>query len=180
MKNKITIATHSSKFHADDVFAVATLYLSLENEYEISVVRTRDQNIINASDYVLDVGDLYDPDKNRFDHHQVGRAGKRENGILYASFGLVWKRFGEELCGSKEISDEIDQSLVQGVDAIDNGIEISKTVYPDVYLYDIGDFFDSLTPTWKEDMNNIDGIFMEAVSFAKNILRREIKKQKGG
>jgi uncharacterized UPF0160 family protein len=43
---------------------------------------------------ILDVGDIYNPDQFRFDHHQAGGAGKRENDISYASCGLIWKHFG--------------------------------------------------------------------------------------
>ena len=31
-------------------------------------------------------------------------SGGRENGISYASAGLVWKHFGEKISGSKEAS----------------------------------------------------------------------------
>ncbi|MEI6843488.1 MAG: MYG1 family protein [bacterium] len=175
-KKKIIITVHNSKFHADDVFSVATLFLLFEKEYDISVVRTRDQKIIDESDYAVDVGDSYDPEKNRFDHHQIGGAGKRENGIPYASFGLVWKKFGEELCGSNIVAEKIDLALVQGIDATDNGIEISKATFPDVYMYDIGDFVDMFTPTWKESGETLDQTFLEVVSYAKMILLREIKR----
>ena len=39
---KIIIATHSGSFHADDLFAVATLSLLLGKE-NIEVIRTRDE-----------------------------------------------------------------------------------------------------------------------------------------
>ena len=85
------IVTHNSTFHADDVFAVATLLII---EPDAEVIRTRDENIISSADYVVDVGQIYDKDKKRFDHHQLGGAGKRDDGIEYASFGLVWKEYG--------------------------------------------------------------------------------------
>ncbi len=59
MKNKITIVTHSSKFHADDVFAVATLMLLLEKDHEITVVRSRDPDVAFHADYVVDTGFVY-------------------------------------------------------------------------------------------------------------------------
>ena len=49
MKNKITIVTHSSKFHPDDVFGVATLMLLLEKENDITVIRSRDPEIISKA-----------------------------------------------------------------------------------------------------------------------------------
>src|SRR3989344_5092065 len=150
---KLTIVTHNSHFHADDVFAVATLLLLLEKDHEINVVRSRDQAVIAEADYVVDVGGVYDPDKNCFDHHQTGGAGKRENPIPYASFGLVWKKYGEQLCGSQEIADYIDQVLVQPIDALDNGLVISKKLFADIRMYDVGDFLNAFLSTWKEEQN---------------------------
>ena len=93
------IVTHNAKFHTDDVFAVATLLILYPGA---EVIRTRDESIIKMADIVVDVGQVYDAGNNRFDHHQVGGAGKRENGIQYASFGLVWKKFCEILTGGIE------------------------------------------------------------------------------
>ena len=177
-KDKITIVTHSLKFHADDVLAVATLLLILEKENDVTVIRTRDPEIISKADYVVDVGGVDNPEKNRFDHHQEGGAGGRSNGILYSSFGLVWKKFGETLSGNKGVADKIDESLVQPIDAIDNGIEISKPIIENIKPYDIGDFFWVLVPSWKEGIEHIDEMFMQAVSYAKVLLTREVLKTK--
>ncbi|MCE9517420.1 MYG1 family protein [Candidatus Nomurabacteria bacterium] len=98
-KKKILV-THNGTFHADDVFATATLSLLLDGN--IKVIRTRDPKIIASADYVYDVGGEYNLYKNLFDHHQKGGAGKRENGIPYAAFGLVWKSYGAAICGSHE------------------------------------------------------------------------------
>ena len=177
-KKKITIVTHNLKFHADDVLAVATLLLVLEKENDVTVIRTRDPEIISKADYVVDVGGIDDPEKNRFDHHQEGGAGGRSNGILYSSFGLVWKKFGEILSGSREVADKIEEVLVQPIDAIDNGIEISKPIIENIKPYEIGDFFWLLVPSWKEGVEHIDEAFMKAVSYAKVLLTREVLKTK--
>lgn len=178
MDKKTIIATHNSNFHTDDIFAVATLLLVLDESANVSIVRTRDMNIIEGVDYVVDVGGVYDESKNRFDHHQIGGAGVRPNTIPYASFGLVWKKFGETLCGTTEIAEKIDQILVQWIDATDNGFNFIETKIPDVYPYDIGLFFNTFIPDWKEGEENIDNIFMEVVSLAKLVLSREISKRK--
>jgi len=170
------LVTHSGHFHADDVFAAAALSIFLKNR--VKIVRTRDENIIAKGDYVFDVGGVYDPEKNRFDHHQKGGAGARPNGIPYASFGLVWKHYGEALAGSQEVSDYIDKILAAPIDALDNGIMIAEPVFPDIYPYDIGSFFDTFLPSFKEKEEKIDKIFKKVVNLAKNILLREIKKRK--
>lgn len=175
-KPKKILVTHDGVFHADDIFSTATLMLLLKEDVEI--VRTRDEVRISMGDYVYDVGGIYDPSKNRFDHHQEGGAGKRENGIPYAAFGLVWKTYGETVCGSKEIAQRIEEKLVQAVDADDNGMAIENSLYPDVRSYTIQSMFGAFRPTWEEE-NNHDSIFEMLVMLAKKILVREIARAKG-
>src|SRR5438045_63101 len=108
MNKTIKLVTHDGSFHTDDVFAAATLILHLEKTNSgWEIIRTRDEEIIKNADYVFDVGGVDDKEKNRFDHHQVGGAGERFHGIPYASFGLVWKKFGEEVCGSQKVAQTI-------------------------------------------------------------------------
>jgi uncharacterized UPF0160 family protein len=171
--SKIKIVTHSSKFHTDDIFAVATLMLVLGDE-NIEVIRSRDMDIIKTGDYVVDVGEVYDPTINRFDHHQGGGAGKRENGIPYASFGLVWKHFGSKLCVNENIARKIDESIVQPIDANDNGFQFLESKVPNLYPLDSGFVTYIFSPTWKEDDVNINEAFMQMVSYAKVFLKRAI------
>lgn len=169
---KTRIITHNGGFHADDVFGVATLILALGEE-DVEVIRTRDPEIISSAEYVLDVGGLDDPDHNRFDHHQQGGAGKRENGIPYASFGLIWKRFGADLCGSQEAADDIDRRLVQPIDAHDNGITISKSLFEGLSPYTM---YNALF-SFKAGVSNEEGFyaaFMEAVAWVMILLRKEV------
>ncbi len=174
-RKKVTIVTHSSKFHTDDVFAVATLLLVLEKDCDVTVVRSRDKEIIEKADYVVDVGEVYDPEHNRFDHHQEGRAGVRENGIPYASFGLVWKKYGVELCKNNEVASQIDELLVQPVDAHDNGVSLYKEiVFAGIHPYDTQNIRRAFLPSWKEKLIDIDQIFMRVARSAQVLLDREI------
>ena len=170
------IATHNAKFHTDDVFAVATLFLLLGKE-NCEVIRTRDQSLIDQADYVVDVGSVYDASKNRFDHHQAGGAGDRENGIPYASFGLVWEKFGEELAGSKLIKEAISKSLVEAVDASDNGKDLYTPLLPDVFPFTAGALVNQYRLTWKEE-GSWDQKFLECVDWALPVLKRQIKIEK--
>lgn len=174
-KNKIKIVAHSGTFHTDDVFAVATLQLLLEEKNDITVIRTRDKKIIEEADYVVDVGEIYDPSLKRFDHHQQGGAGVRDNGIPYASFGLVWKEYGELVCGSKELANQIDQRLVQPVDAMDNGINFMKSEKEGLYMYDIKDISMIYKPTGVEDDQILEENFKYLTGIFKNLLEREVK-----
>lgn len=172
MADKIKIVTHSSGFHTDDVFAVATLSLLLGEE-NISITRSRDTSITDQADYLVDFGSVYDPSIKRFDHHQKGGAGKRENDIPYASFGLVWKEYGEKICSNKIVADKVDQFLVQPIDAHDNGVKILETKIENVYPVDIGSIVHLFEPTWKED-SSIDEAFITLVSYARVLIKRVI------
>lgn len=168
---KIKVVTHDSRFHADDLFAVAVLNILYKGK--INLIRTRDEEIIKSADIVLDVGMIYDPEKNRFDHHQKDGAGFRENGIPYASFGLIWKHFGNKLC-SPEAWEKIDKKIVQSIDAGDNGVD-TFTIKPEykVYPYLAQFMLFSFMPTWKEN-KTLDESFYEALEMCTKFLKREI------
>jgi uncharacterized UPF0160 family protein len=174
-KTKIKVVTHSGDFHADDCFACAVLSLWADkNHSKLEIIRSRCGEIIEKSDIVVDVGMEYNSEKNRFDHHQKGGAGIRANGIPYASFGLVWKKYGEEICGSQLVADRVDKSLVTPVDAKDNGVNISKTNELGVTGHRTSNAIFNFNPTWQENINISYGQFKKALDFAKEILLREI------
>lgn len=116
---KVKVVTHNGSFHADDILAVATLNLLYRGNIEI--IRTRDGSIIESGDIVLDVGGIYDPEQNRFDHHQEGGADIRTNGVPYAAFGLIWRHFGLKLVDNIQVHESIDSDFVQQIDAADTG-----------------------------------------------------------
>jgi len=170
--NDKTIATHNGNFHADDVFSVAAMKSILPS---FKLIRTRDLELIAKADIVIDVGGEYDPERDRFDHHQRGGAGEREDGIPYSSFGLIWQKYGLELCqGNQKVAHAVDAGLVSTIDAIDcghvegvsQGISLSQT---------IGMF----NPTWQEE-SDFDACFDTAVEFAERVLSRFIASANGG
>ena len=79
--------THSGTMHTDDIFSTAFLDLYLGN---IKVFRTTDIPLDINKDVII-----YDIGRGKFDHHQED-ALKRDNGITYCGFGLLWKEFGRE------------------------------------------------------------------------------------
>lgn len=150
LKQPVLVVVHDGSFHADDVTAVAILSLYFKQQGKrIKVIRTRDQSIIAKADIVCDVGGIYDTDKNRFDHHQTGGAGNRENGVPYASVGLVWKKFGKELCAPYEsLAEKIDRECIQFIDANDNGYDFGQKA--EVSPLPLPAFFMIYNTTWKE------------------------------
>lgn len=167
----LKLVTHDGTFHTDDVFACATVSL-IYKDREVEITRTRDEDSIESADIVVDVGGIYAPNQGRFDHHQKGGAGVRGNGIPYASFGLVWKAYGAQLCQNEEVAELIDERLAQAIDAHDNGYgENTRSEEPRPYV--VGDIISSFRPTWQESYSNDEG-FMEALNMATSILERMI------
>ena len=181
-KSKKILVTHDGSFHSDDIFAAAVLSIMLEAAGEtFEIIRTRDIDIIASADYVFDVGGVYDAEKNRFDHHQVGGAGKYDQyGIDYASFGLVWKKFGEEISGSPKAAQLIQKRLVISIDAWDNGVDLATNKFGDLSPYFLQHIFLSMEPTWQEEDANLYEIFLKCVALAKDILQREVVQAQAG
>ena len=174
--NDKTIATHNGNFHADDVFSIAALK-SLFPSFKL--IRTRDLAVIAKADIVIDVGGEYDPDADRFDHHQRGGAGERDNGIPYSSFGLVWQKYGLEICkGNQDAVNAVDKGLVSTIDAIDCGYAegIAEGITKGISLSQTIGMFN---PTWEEE-SHFDTCFDEAVDFASRVLTRFIASANGG
>lgn len=170
-------ATHSGSFHADDVLAAAALRLAKPS---VKILRSRDMEQLNAADILFDVGRVFDPATCRFDHHQLEYTEARENGIPYSSFGLIWRELGAALCGSAAAANRVDVSLVQGVDAMDCGVTISKEILP-VKLMSISAVLGSFNPGWQDLATHeaLDEAFDQAVDVAKIVLQNAIRDANG-
>ena len=139
----IIIQTHDKRFHVDDVGAVSILstYFNQKNT-EIQLIRSREPDLLNKADILIDVGSTYDPTTKRFDHHQEECNEVFDNGftIPLSSIGMVWKHYGKELLtmyisshpkfnNIPNWNDHIDKLLtevyiksIQELDGHDNGI----------------------------------------------------------
>lgn len=108
------LGTHDGSFHADEVTAAALLVVFNRVDRD-KIVRTRDEKLLDACEYVCDVGNIYDPSRKRFDHHQVDYTGQMSSAGMVLLY--LWKQ---------EIIDErkynfLNQSFILGVDAHDTG-----------------------------------------------------------
>ena len=165
MKNYTTAYTHAGDFHADDVFSTAFIKL-LNPNIEIKRVTKVPKGLDISKNLIYDIG-AYDGYK-KFDHHQVDKE-YRENGIPYAAFGLLWREFGKELGISDYVHNKIEQKLVQGIDACDNG----------VFNNILSAVIDIYNPFWDENTTH-DDQFNKAVEIASNILKRTIDREISG
>lgn len=176
MTSRVTTAcTHSGSFHADDVFATALLKLRFDDD--IVVTRTRDPEVIAGADIVYDVGGVFDPAKQRFDHHMADFP-RRDDGRPYSSVGLIWSQFGVEILSLlsgrvlpirelQDIASEIDRDFVAPIDLIDNGVTAPTAT-------DITVAIDLFNPTWLANSSDeaVDAAFFTAVEFARGVLLR--------
>jgi uncharacterized UPF0160 family protein len=168
MTNNITLVTidqashitHGGVFHADEVMATAILS-AIE---PIALNRTfRVPEDTNA--FVYDIGG------GQYDHHQRGGNGARENGVPYSSAGLIWRDFGHKLVSCEQAWAFVDQELIQGIDAVDNGI-LPDIDYP-AKPASISNLISGFNPDWDSEVKP-DDAFLEAVAFAQGILARAI------
>jgi len=173
----VVAATHSGSFHADDVLAAAALRLAKPS---VTILRSRDMEQLNAADILFDVGRVFDPATCRFDHHQLEYTEARSNGVPYSSFGLVWRELGATLCASAAAANRVDVSLVQGVDAMDCGVTISKEILP-VKLMSISAVLGSFNPGWQDLATHeaLNEAFEQAVDVAKIVLQNAIRDANG-
>jgi uncharacterized UPF0160 family protein len=174
------IATHDGSFHADEVFAIAALGLLGD---PIEVVRTRDRNDLAQVDLRVDVGFRDDASTGDFDHHQREFDRARDNGMRYASFGLVWREFGTRVCeGDQDDADAVDETLVQSVDANDTGQQLTQSLIDGVHPMTVNAIIGGFNPRWDEALRPEEERerFDAAVALAQGILAREVASAASG
>lgn len=96
--------------------------------------------MLDSLDAVLDVGGVYDPSCDRFDHHQKGFDEVFGDGFgtKLSSAGLVYKHYGKEIIAKVLQLDQgnpdlhrlflaVYKNFVEAIDAADNGINQYNT-----------------------------------------------------
>ena len=165
--------THGAKFHADDVFSTVILDRLIDNMKLIRVLEVPEELKNDNTKIIYDIG------CGELDHHQKGGNGERENGIKYAAFGLIWKKYGMEYLKKIDVSDDyinyvwemLDEEFVQVVDSIDNGqLDVSCI---DMQLVTASDIIGYYNPNWNEE-KNYDESFKRAFSVADEIWTQKV------
>ncbi|WP_435237702.1 MYG1 family protein [Psychromonas sp. PT13] len=167
---KKIIGTHSGAFHADDVFAVASLSM-LYPEYEIQ--RSRDPEVWAKCDFLVDVGGYYNHDEKIYDHHfKDGPA--YDDGLKMSSIGLIWKHYGAEICGSEVIADRVCKRLIRQFDAIDNGVTLTSHIedFADTREISLSGSIGMMNPV---DNDKADEVFAGEVVRARSLIKSAIE-----
>ncbi len=156
---------HSGNFHADDVFCCAFLRLYGLQPETFRVAEITDEMRKEASAgtaIIADIGEIYDPGRNMFDHHQLN-APVRKDGTRYAAFGLLVQKFWKEEWTWK---DRFENEYVKPIDATDNGQS----------NFVINRLIKAFVPNWNSD-EDPDAAFFQAVDFAYGILERDFARR---
>jgi uncharacterized UPF0160 family protein len=189
------IATHSGKFHADDVWAVMALDIVFPDS---ELVRTRDPARIAMADFAVDVGGIWDPQAGRFDHHQKGFSGARASGVVYASAGLVWREHGARCVAhvaqsrightldakdAQDMAHAIDYDVVQYLDMSDTGAARNAPGG-----YGLSAVISGFNPTWLDEQQAGEvqtaedlrlAQFRRAMEFMRDVLVNQVKYRVG-
>lgn len=163
------VGTHNGKFHADELMATAIL----KEIFNIELVRTRDKKILDELDIV------YDVNGGELDHHDTNKK-YRDDKMPFAACGLVWNKYGKDVLyfidptlkeeEIQSVFEYIDRSLLEGIDALDNGVKIDSGEIP---LMNISGVLSGFNPPWNcEDKD--DEAFAAALEVASAILRNKI------
>ncbi len=170
MGRELRVVTHDGMSHPDEAFVLAMIKWLCINVLNVKYKfkRTRDPGLINAADIAIDVGNVYDPEHFRYDHHGPEGAGRRpekagHQGISYSSFGIFWKDHGLEFVSGvvKKLTDyeiptwilekavgEVDRNLVEGTCALDTGE--AKVRSNNIRVPSLHSAFSVINPTWIE------------------------------
>ena len=165
-KKEIRLGTHNGIFHRDEVLAITILKIVYE-DCNITIIRSRDTNVLNTCDVVVDVGG------GTLDHHIKGFNRHRENGVLYASAGLTWNTYGKKAITKlnqeltemqiNNLFEAIDNDIIVPVDNDDNG-------FGTIHRFS---FIENMLPVWNEEID-FDNSFLETVEICEKILRKII------
>jgi uncharacterized UPF0160 family protein len=156
------VFTHSGIFHADDVFAVATVRLAGFSKEPIVRVRELPQDFDASGDIAVDVGGRFDVASNIFDHHFRGG-----NDDGKAACGKVWSVFGEQLCGDKRIAERVYDCLLGSVDRADIGINDWQPVSDTLRHVSLSGFISTLNPPFGSNEGTVFNAFIAACNAAE-------------
>nr|CAB3226512.1 UPF0160 protein MYG1, mitochondrial-like [Phallusia mammillata] len=185
------IGTHDGTFHCDEVLACYMLQ-QLDQYKNATIIRTRDPAVLAECDIVVDVGGVYDPEKNLFDHHQrsfnetmKSVCGKKWSTKL-SSAGLIYCHFGKNVLKTflgkyKDdesvvtcIYDKIYENFVEEIDAIDNGVDQFDGVPKYHISTNLSTRVGHCNPSWNDEKPNEMECFKKAVKIVEENFQTKV------
>lgn len=166
-QNKADFITHSGTFHADEIMATCILLNQFGN---LKICRTT--NVTNEKAFVYDIG--FGP----YDHHGLDFEEVRDNGIKYASSGLIWREFGKSIIERLRIKDidnvfeSIDKNIILDIDRDDNGQALKNE--PEIKMQNIPNIVGNFNPAWN-DLSKENECFLKALTVVNEIFNNIIK-----
>lgn len=160
-----SFGTHDGTFHADEVTACALLLLFDCIDLD-KVIRSRDMHVLQTCEYMCDVGGVYNPKLKLFDHHQVEYQGS------LSSAGMILLYLKEQGKITKKEYDYLNDTIIMGVDAHDNGKD------PEIRGYcNYSHIISQYTPIMRDAPSNVlEAAFIETVGFARDLLDRMMQR----
>ncbi|KRX02574.1 hypothetical protein PPERSA_11914 [Pseudocohnilembus persalinus] len=198
------IGTHSGCFHADEVLACVMLTKYTKDYKDAEIIRTRDSQILDQMDLVVDVGGVYEPERHRYDHHQKSFTGTLEydkyDKTKLSGAGLIYKHFGKEVIQNvineilsdvklkikldtkdpqllEQIYKKVYGSFLEAVDGIDNGVNQYSTDLKPNYreTTNYGARIGRLNTTWSVEGEEEDVQFKKAMPIAQEELVWQVR-----
>lgn len=121
-----TYKTHKGRIHADEVGGyVVAKRAGLVHRFER--IGKDDPETFEKGDFYADIKRRYDPVHGCIDHHQWNKDDPtqdqsiyvRPNGLPYATCGMFWRLWGEDICGDPEVAERVERTFIQQLDAND-------------------------------------------------------------
>ena len=172
---ELSITVHDGKFHLDELMAITLVRLAGINISHI--LRTRNEEEMNITDIVFDVGGKNDG--RFFDHHQRDFKFIHGSGVKFATCGLVWDDLKEHILdnilpkGSSQkvryfVLSHIYERLVLPTDASDTGSTGELNPLTPLILTEIVGSMNSMDPFKQNEQ------FMLALELVNNIVKSMI------
>lgn len=146
-ENNDVAYTHNGVFHADDVCCAALLKYTFP-----SIQIKRVSELPANAELAFDIGG------GKYDHHKEFPK-KRENDVVYSSFGLLWQDIGPLVIPERYLN-EFDFAFVSKVDFADTTGKANQLSFT----------IRAMNPSWDSDKSE-DECFDEAVRFVTTMFK---------
>ena len=191
------IGTHNGTFHCDDVLACWMLK-QLPMFKDAKIIRTRNPELLDTCDIVVDVGGKFDHESRRYDHHQrefketynslnsdkPWKTKLSSAGLVYIYYGkslvqLIMEKLAKENNLNSSISDDIVmaiydkvyENLIEEIDGVDNGVSLTDETPRYKVTTTLSQRVGNLNPRWNEPSD--DDVLMKRFEKAMKVVGDE-------